>query len=149
MLVASGIGLDRVREALPGVEPYAVDVRLAPAWFRRLWAKGISAVTMPWAVYATPEAFAAVGGAKVELRFGELIVHELAHIEQFRHLGAIRHIAGYAADYLRGRLRRQTHWEAYRNVRLEVEARQIAGAVCAPLRPGGGDAAGGGSGGAW
>ena len=36
-------------------------------------------------------------------RLGRLLVHELAHIEQFRRLGALRHVGQYAFDYLWGR----------------------------------------------
>ncbi len=148
VLVAAGVDLDRVREALPAVEPYAVDIRRASAWFRRLWARNIAAVTMPWCVYTTPEAFTEVRSTEVAPRYGELIVHELAHLQQYRTRGPLRHVIRYVSDYLRGRVQGRSHWEAYRHIRLEAEARHVAGQVCAPLRPGGPEGAGGGGGGA-
>ena len=67
-------------------------------------------------------------GAEPE-RFGRLIVHELMHIEQWRRLGAFRHVTQYAGDYLRNRFQGFGHWESYRAIRLEEEARAVAARV--------------------
>ncbi len=125
-LVASGIDPAAVRRALPAVEPFAVRIRVAPGWFRRLWAKGISAVALPWGVYVTEPVFARIREGAEPHRTGPLIVHELTHLQQYRRLGPVRHLAQYLADYLRGRRARRGHWEAYRAIRLEVEAREVA-----------------------
>ncbi len=125
-LTAARIDTDEVRRKLPHVEPYAVPIRLARPWFRATWAKGIAAVTMPWAIYVTDTVFARLADETEAWRHGTLIVHELVHLEQYRRLGSARHITQYLGDYLGGRRRGRSHWDAYRQVRLEVEAREIA-----------------------
>lgn len=62
-------------------------------------------------------------------RSARLIVHELMHIEQWQRLGALRHVTQYMGDYVRNRFRGQRHWDAYRAVRLEVEAREAAASI--------------------
>ncbi len=84
---------------------------------------------MPWAVYLTPPMMDRYEAATDSSALGRLLVHELVHIEQFRRLGAVRHVAQYAFDYLRGRLQRKGHWAAYSAVRLEIEARGVAAFV--------------------
>jgi len=125
-LAKSGVDLVWLAETLPRVDPTTIEIREAPRWFRALWVKGIVAVAMPWAIYFTPAML-----DRYEKRFelpqlARLLVHELTHIEQLRRMGVMRHVAQYLADYVRGRLRRVGHWDAYRGVRLEVEARAVA-----------------------
>lgn len=129
ILRASGIDPTSLREIMPRVEPARVKVRVARPWFRRFWAKGIAAVALPNGVFVQPavmERFRV--GAEPE-RSGRLIVHELMHIEQWRRLGPIRHISQYLGDYLRNRFQGFGHWESYRAIRLEEEARRAAAAV--------------------
>lgn len=54
----------------------------------------------------------------------DLLVHELVHVRQWREQGAVRFLSRYLSAYLRGRLRGLGHWEAYRAVPAEVEARE-------------------------
>ncbi|MFN8037236.1 MAG: DUF4157 domain-containing protein [Acidimicrobiia bacterium] len=56
-----------------------------------------------------------------------LFAHELVHVRQWRELGAVRFLAGYLGSYLRSRARGLRHWEAYRAIPFEVEARTLAG----------------------
>ena len=128
-LAATGVDRDWLARVLPRVDPALVPVRVAPRWFRALWARGIVAVAMPWAIYLTPAMMDRYETAVEPDRLGRLMVHELAHIEQFRRLGPVRHVAQYFFDYLRGRLRRKGHWGAYTSVRLEIEARAVAALV--------------------
>ena len=128
-LAATGVDRDRLARVLTRVDPAQVAVREAPRWFRALWARGIVAVAMPWAVYLTPAMMDRYEAAAEPDRLGRLMVHELAHIEQFRRIGAFRHITQYVFDYLRGRLQRKGHWGAYSSVRLEIEARGVAALV--------------------
>jgi hypothetical protein len=121
VLVASGIDVDRVRAALPRVDPSGVPVRPAPRWLRLVWGKGIVAFTAPWAIYVHP----ATLGVGLD-RIGGLIVHELVHAEQWRRLGWIRQAAGYVGAYLKGRLKGMRHGAAYRAIPQEVEAREVA-----------------------
>lgn len=126
MLRSGGIDLDAVASIAPRVAPDTVSVRVASPWFRRLWARGISAVTMPWAIYVTPAVMERYRAGAEPRRTGRLMVHELMHVEQWRRLGGFRHLTQYVGDYLRGRAGGLTHWEAYRAVRLEREARAAA-----------------------
>ena len=126
LLRAAGIAPDSLATLMPRVDPATVKVRVAAPWFRRLWAKGIVAVALPTGVFVQPivmERFRT--GAEPE-RWGPLIVHELMHIEQWRRLGAVRHVAQYVSDYMRSRLQGHGHWESYKAIRLEVEAREAA-----------------------
>jgi hypothetical protein len=120
-LEASGIERRAVQGALPRVDPSRVPVYRAAAWFRVFWAKGISAVAMPWGVYLAP----AVLDRPLD-RLGPLIVHELAHIEQWRRLGPIGWARSYLGDYWRGRRSGLGHHDAYRAIGLEREARELA-----------------------
>ena len=118
---AAGIDMDRLAAALPRVDPARVPVRPAPRWFRAIWARGISAVAMPWAVYVHPGHLNRPPGD-----LGPLIVHELTHIDQWRRLGPVGWARAYLGDYFRGRRRGVGHVEAYRGIGLEVEARETA-----------------------
>jgi predicted SprT family Zn-dependent metalloprotease len=62
-------------------------------------------------------------------RVAKLIVHELMHVEQWRRLGGVRHSSQYMWDYVRNRLGGAKHWDSYRAIRLELEARAVAAFV--------------------
>lgn len=131
ILLASGIDPERLHELMPRVDPDGVRVRVASPWFRRVWAKGIAAVALPNGIFVQPSIMDRFRSGAEPERSGRLIVHELMHIEQWRRLGARRHLSQYIGDYVRGRRRRLGHWEAYRAIRLEVEAREAAATVTA------------------
>ena len=86
-------------------------------------------MTTPWAVYVHPNTAKRFGGADRDLSLGILMVHELMHVEQLARLGVLAHSIQYLTDYIRGRAKRLGHWEAYRQIRLEVEARAAASLV--------------------
>lgn len=123
-LEAAGIPPERLRTVIPRVDPYRVWVRSASRWFRMLWAPNITAVAMPWGIYVHPDRLA----VPME-RLGALMVHELTHIDQWRRLGPLGWARTYLGDYLRGRRIGKTHHEAYLEIGLEVEARDVARAV--------------------
>ncbi len=125
-LLAAGIDPDEVRRALPNVDPARTRITPASRANRRVWAKGIVAVTAPWGISVVPEVFASLTDPNKAWRHGTLIVHELAHLDQYRRIGAWRHIGRYTGDYLSARWHGRNHWDAYRDIRLEVEARAIA-----------------------
>ncbi len=129
LLRASGIDPAGLCELMPRVDPATVKVRVASPLFRRFWAKGIAAVTLPAGVYVQPAIMERMRAGAEPERSGRLIVHELMHLEQWRRLGAIRHLTQYVGDYLLGRTKRLGHWESYRAIRLEVEAREAAASV--------------------
>ena len=58
---------------------------------------------------------------------GPLLEHELVHVGQWRALGVVGFLRAYLADYLRGRRAGLGHWDAYRAIALETEARDFAG----------------------
>jgi hypothetical protein len=120
-IAAAGIDTDRLAAALPRVDPGRVPVRPAPRWFRATWARGISAVALPWAVYLHPKHLDRPPGD-----LGRLLVHELTHIDQWRRLGPLGWARAYLGDYARGRCGGAGHAEAYRGIGLEVEARETA-----------------------
>lgn len=119
----AGVPHENIADVMPRVDPNNVSVRLAPAPMLSVWPKGIVAMTMPWAVYVHPDIWERFTTGGDPERDGRLIVHELMHVEQVRRHGAIRHGATYLFDYLRGRVRGFDHWEAYRAVGFEQEAR--------------------------
>lgn len=129
MLVAGGIDVARVRHHLRRVDPSKARVRVAPGWFRGFWAKGVSAVCLPWSIYVRPEIGQRYVRSEGLEAIGTLIAHELTHLEQYRRLGAIRHSVRYLGDYVLGRLRRLGHWDAYRAIGLEREARYVAALI--------------------
>jgi hypothetical protein len=57
-----------------------------------------------------------------------LIAHELVHVQQWREHCALPFLARYLTDYVRARLRGQSHWTAYAAIPFEAEARERAGA---------------------
>lgn len=119
---AAGIDRTRLADSLPRVDPSRVPVWAAARWFRFFWAKGITAVALPWGIYVHPDR---LQGSPADL--GPLMVHELSHIDQWRRLGPLGWLRSYLGDYLRGRRRGLPHRAAYRSIGLEVEARDVAG----------------------
>jgi hypothetical protein len=56
-----------------------------------------------------------------------LLHHELVHVRQWREQGVVGFLARYLAAYLRGRAAGMGHWDAYRAIPAEAEAREAAG----------------------
>ena len=112
-----------VRSILPRVRPENVSIRVAPMFFRAVWGRRISAVALPWGVYVRPHVMLRIRAGTEPLRNARLIMHELVHVEQWRRFGGWGLLRRYGSDYLHGLLRTRSHWEAYRGVRTEVEAR--------------------------
>ena len=56
-----------------------------------------------------------------------LLAHELVHVMQWRELGIVPFLWAYLMAYFRGRLHGLSHWDAYREIPLEVEARELSG----------------------
>ncbi len=120
-LTRADLDLERLTVALPNVDPATIPVHSASRLFRMFWAKGISAVAMPWGIYLHPDRL-----ERSAADVGRLMVHELTHIDQWRRLGAIGWGRSYLGDYFRGRRSGLTHHEAYRAIGLEREARDVA-----------------------
>lgn len=80
----------------------------------------------------TPGIVAMTVGRFVFLRRGHeadvgLLAHELVHVEQWRVFGAPRFLYRYLGSYIRGRARGLRHWDAYRAIPFEAEARTRSG----------------------
>ncbi len=129
LLLATGFDPRDLAGLMPRVDASQVKVKVASPLFRRFWAKGIAAVSLPFGIYVQPAIMERFRTGTDPEGSGRLIVHELMHLEQWRRLGAFRHLTQYGGDYLRGRWKRLGHWEAYRAIRLEVEAREVAASV--------------------
>ena len=121
VLARADLDLERLAVALPTVDPATIAIRQASRWFRLFWAKGITAVALPWGTYAHPDRL----NAPVA-EVGRLVVHELTHIDQWRRLGLIGWSRAYLGDYLRGRRAHLGHWVAYRAICGLREARDVA-----------------------
>lgn len=60
-----------------------------------------------------------------------LLAHELVHVQQWREHGAGRFLYRYLVDYLHNRCDGMGHWEAYRAIPFEAEARALADVAAA------------------
>ena len=120
-LTQADLDLERLAVAFPTVDPSTVPVHAASRWFRLFWGKRISAVAMPWGIHVHPDRL-----ERPAAEVGRLIVHELAHIDQWRRLGATGWARTYVGDYISGRRSGLGHHDAYRAVGLEKEARDVA-----------------------
>ena len=129
----AGVPRSSIGSVMPRVDPSAVPVRPAPQPLLWLWPSGILAMTMPWAIYVHPDIWERFTTGAEPARDGRLIVHELMHVEQVRRHGAVRHGLTYLVDYGRGRLAGLDHWEAYRAVGFEDEARAASRLVIEEL----------------
>lgn len=56
-----------------------------------------------------------------------LLAHELVHVRQWREDGAVGFLARYLGAYALARVRGHGHWDAYRAIPYEAEARALAG----------------------
>lgn len=133
-LAVTGVDQDWLAQVLPRIDTNRIWVREAAGWFIRFWAKGIVAVALPWGIYFTPAMMDRYESGAEPHRLGQLLVHELTHIEQVKRSGVIRHGFTYLFDYAKGRIARKGHWNSYRAIRHEVEARSVAKLVMAGPR---------------
>ena len=121
LLAASGLDSFRLRLLIHPVEPESVEVRPAPALLRRVWGKGIKAMTIRNRVYVEPGLLDTPSP-----RGGLLLVHELVHVRQWTDLGVLGFLRRYLTDYLSGRFKGLGHRKAYLAIGLEQEARRLA-----------------------
>jgi|GEM_PF-1523288 len=106
-----------------GAEAYRdVAVRIAPRWLSRTWGRGVAAMALPRTVYLSGESMdRAMSG-----RAGTLLVHEAAHIDQWRRFGPMGFLIRYLGDYFKGRAVGLPHPVAYRAIRFERQATERA-----------------------
>lgn len=121
LLSAGELDSFRLRLLIHPIRPESVEVRPAPAWLRRIWGKGIGAMTIRNRVYLDPPLITGPGR-----RSGLLIVHELVHVRQWHDYGVFGFLRRYLTDYFRNRFRGLGHRKAYLAISLEQEARRLA-----------------------
>jgi len=120
-LAASGLDTSELPPLIQPVKPEQVTLRPAPALMRKAWGKGIQAMTLGNTVYVDPAVLAGPRG-----KLGLLVIHELVHVRQWRKRGVIPFLGSYLNDYMKGRRQKLGHRGAYRQIGLEMEAREIA-----------------------
>lgn len=120
-LAASGIDITELPPLIHPVQPEQVTLHPAPYLMRRVWGKGIKAMTLGNSVYVDPPVLA--GPSR---KLGLLVIHELVHVRQWRKGGVAPFLGSYLKDYFKGRSRKLGHRGAYRDIAMEVEAREIA-----------------------
>ena len=99
-----------------------VAIRPAPKWMARAWRGDVAAMTVPWAIYVRRDV---LGGDSS--RLARLVSHELVHVRQWQQLGTIRFLRVYLGDYFKGRRIGFGHNQAYLDISLEKEARDLSG----------------------
>jgi len=119
-LEAGGVDPTALARIAPGVDPERLLIREARPWFERLILRRPAAIALPYVVYVHTRAY---NRPRADLT--PLVVHELVHVSQWREEGYFRFAVRYLGDYLRGRLRHQSHAEAYRAIGYEIEARAL------------------------
>ena len=100
----------------------------ARAGFTHVPAVDVERVRLIVVPVLTPGIVAMTVGRFVFLRRGHetdagLLAHELVHVQQWRELGAPRFLVRYFGAYVSGRARGLGHWDAYRAIPFEAEAR--------------------------
>ncbi len=108
--------LARLSVRFPGLEPDRVVVRPLPAGVTALF-PGLGGMALGRSIWVH-------GAALAGHDLSPLIVHELAHVMQWRRHGPLGFLLRYGTDYLRGRLGGLDHAGAYRSIAAEAEARQ-------------------------
>ena len=121
LLQAGGVDSVRVRLLIHPVDPDSVRIRPAPRLVRKMWGRGIRAMTLRKTILLDPLLLTAA-----QDRAGILLVHELVHVRQWHDLGVARFLWRYLTAYLRGRRDGLGHRDAYLAIPLEVEARETA-----------------------
>jgi hypothetical protein len=79
----------------------------------------------------TPGAAGMTLGRWVLLRRGhehdrQLLAHEMVHVRQWRERGVVGFLVAYVGEYVRRRRDGLGHWDAYRAISFEAEARTLS-----------------------
>jgi len=120
LLTETGRDSDLLRVAIDPIRPEQLGLKAASPLMMRLWGPGIQAMTIRNWIFVDPKIL--TGDRD---RLSRLAIHELVHVRQWHEFGVVGFMRRYAVDYLRGRRRGLDHRDAYLNIGLEEEARQI------------------------
>jgi hypothetical protein len=116
----AGYDTEALRVHIAPVDPHRINVWPASRVFRRFWRPGIRAVTQGRLVFVDPELMR--GDPEV---LAHLIVHELVHVRQYVAAGYLRFVMSYLKEYWIGRIGGKSPHQAYLDVSLEQEAREL------------------------
>lgn len=70
--------------------------------------------------------FVLLRGDRIDDRSTTLLAHELVHVRQFAEMGPVRFLSAYLGAYFQNLKRTRSHRQAYLDIPLEREAREIA-----------------------
>jgi hypothetical protein len=113
----SKLGLDTGDLELSGV-----SIRVMPSWMSRMLGGGVAAMTLFDTIFVSSDRYEQVIGGEMPT----LLLHELAHVGQWRREGRLAFLLQYVSDYLRNRLIGLDHDTAYRAIRFEAAAYDIS-----------------------
>jgi hypothetical protein len=120
ILRKAGYDTDALRVRIAPVDPDRINIWPASRFFRRFWRAGISGVTHGRFVFVDPEVMR--GDPE---RLGRLVVHELIHVRQYAAAGYVRFVTSYLKEYWIGRIGGKSPRDAYLDISLEREAREL------------------------
>ena len=120
LLSESGRDTELLRVLIHPIQPERLSLKAASPLMMRLWGHGIQAMTVKNWIFVDPKH---LKGDRD--RLARLVIHELVHVRQWNDLGVIGFLSRYVSDYFRGRRQGLTHRDAYMNIGLEEEARQV------------------------
>ena len=115
-----GYDTDALRVRIAPVDPDQINIWPASHVFRRFWRSEISGVTHGKFVFVDPEVMRGDPN-----RLGRLVVHELIHVRQYKAAGYLRFVTSYLKEYWIGRLGGKSPRDAYLDISLEREAREL------------------------
>ena len=120
VLREAGYDTEAFRVRIAPVDPDRVNILPASKWFRRLWRPGIQGVTHGPFVFIAHEA---MSGDRD--RLARLVIHELVHVRQYKAAGYLRFVFSYLREYWVGRIGGKSPRQAYLDISLEREAREV------------------------
>jgi hypothetical protein len=120
VLREAGYDTDALRVGIAPVDPDRVNLLPASKWFRRLWRPGIQGQTHGPFVFISPEV---MRGDRD--RLARLVIHELVHVRQYKAAGYLRFVVSYLKEYWIGRAGGKSPRQAYLDISLEREAREV------------------------
>jgi hypothetical protein len=124
LLRDAGYDTAALRSRIAPVNPDTINIWPASPLFRLFWRKGIEGVTY-WR-YVIVDADVLRGDRN---RLARLVIHELVHVHQFSTVGYLPFVFSYVRQYLFGRLRGLSGYDAYRAISFEREARELTAQV--------------------
>ena len=119
LLAETGRDSDELRVLIHPIQPNQIFLRTASPLMIKAWGPGIQAMTLGRSIFVDPKYL----HGDMD-RLARLVIHELVHVRQYYDFGFLGFLRRYA-DYLRGRRKGLSHRDAYMEIAMEVEARQI------------------------